>query len=176
MRALVVYESMFGNTAAVAEAVADGLREVLDVDLRHVTEAPDPHAKLFDLLVVGGPTHAFSMSRSKTRVNAVGQGALADPSVGLREWLHGLGIGRHSEYVAEFDTRVDKARHLPGSAARAAERVLRQHGFRASAGRASFFVDDVAGPLLPGELDRAHQWGRKLGDEQTARAQGSPVC
>jgi flavodoxin len=172
MTALIVFESMFGNTAAVAGAVANGLRECMEVDVRHVSDAPDPHAKLYDLLVVGGPTHAFSMSRSKTRADAVRQGADADPSIGLREWLAGLGVGPHSEYVAEFDTRVGKVRHLPGSAAHSAARVLHEHGFRSALGRASFFVADVAGPLLAGELERAREWGRTLGDDLSARARG----
>ena len=67
MRALVVYESMFGNTEAVARAVADGLAEMHDVDLREVSQAPIAVIARVDLIVVGGPTHAFSLSRPATR-------------------------------------------------------------------------------------------------------------
>ena len=71
MRALVVYESMFGNTEAVARAVADGLAEMHDVDLREVSQAPTEVIGRVDLIVVGGPTHAFSLSRPATRASAV---------------------------------------------------------------------------------------------------------
>ncbi|MGH3368950.1 MAG: hypothetical protein ACRDPR_03025 [Nocardioidaceae bacterium] len=70
--------------------------------------------------------------------------------------------GPHSEQVATFDTRVDKVRHLPGSAAKAAARALRRHGYRVSPAPESFFVADVSGPLLAGELERATEWGEAL--------------
>lgn len=62
MKALVVYESMFGNTEQVARAVATGLGRHLDVELVAVANAPDTVSDV-DLVVVGGPTHAFSMTR-----------------------------------------------------------------------------------------------------------------
>lgn len=61
MRAFVVYESLFGNTARIAQAVVDGLTEHLDVEHHDVAEGQLPNG--VDLLVMGGPTHAFSMSR-----------------------------------------------------------------------------------------------------------------
>jgi flavodoxin len=73
----VVYESMFGNTKSVARAVADGLSERFDVDLRDVSQAPASDIGPVDLIVVGGPTHAFSLSRPATRASALEQGAVA---------------------------------------------------------------------------------------------------
>ncbi len=61
MRALVVYESMFGNTEAVARAVAGGLSGSMEVEVYEVSRAPSPVTGPIDLLVVGGPTHAFSL-------------------------------------------------------------------------------------------------------------------
>ena len=76
MRALVVFESMFGNTEKVAGAVARGLQlEGVDAGLVEVHAAPHRLAADLDLLVVGGPTHAFGMSRASTRADAVRQGA-----------------------------------------------------------------------------------------------------
>src|SRR5687767_14509631 len=63
MRALVVYESMFGNTSAVATAIATGLSTRMGVDLVEVAAAPAALDAGVDLVVAGGPTHAFSMSR-----------------------------------------------------------------------------------------------------------------
>ena len=77
LRALLVYESMFGSTQAVAAAVADGLRaEGVETELVDVRHAPAAREAAFDLLVVGAPTHAFSLSRPSTRQDAVRQGAL----------------------------------------------------------------------------------------------------
>ena len=64
-RALVVYESMFGNSEKVARAVAQGVAEVMPVKLVEVTVAPT-ELEGVDLIVAGGPTHAFSMSREST--------------------------------------------------------------------------------------------------------------
>ena len=121
MKALVVYESMFGNTEAVARAVAEGVGETMDVSLHEVSTAPAPITDLVDLVVVGGPTHAFSLSRPSTRADAIDKGATqGEADTGLREWIGHLRKGPHSECVAAFDTRVDRVRRLPGSAARKA--------------------------------------------------------
>ena len=80
MKALVVYESMFGNTEEVARAVAEGVGETMDVSLHEVSTAPAPITDLVDLVVVGGPTHAFSLSRPSTRADAIDKGA--DPGRG----------------------------------------------------------------------------------------------
>jgi hypothetical protein len=84
--ALVVVESMWGNTRAVADVVAAGLGHqcpVLDV-----SEAPAALPADLRLLVVGGPTHALSMTRQRTRKGAVEQGAPdVHTELGIREWL-----------------------------------------------------------------------------------------
>src|SRR5687768_11782381 len=125
MSTLVVYESMWGNTKTVAEAVAAGVGR--DVQAVHVTEAPVPVPDDVDLLVVGGPTHAFSLTRASTRRDAIAKGAPAGPTErGVREWLTKLEASDHLE-VATFDTRVGSVRHLPGSAAKAAGKEVRRH-------------------------------------------------
>jgi len=164
MKALVMYESMFGNSEQVARAVAEGLQEYLDVVVRDVkdTRSSDVAADV-DLLVVGGPTHALSMSRPNTREDAIRQGADHGRSNrGLREWLDGLSTDLHALPCAAFDTRVSRVRRLPGSAARSAARVLRRHRGRVMVPPESFFVDDVAGPLAGDQLARARAWGRRL--------------
>ena len=172
MRALVIYESMFGNTEAVARAVADGLAEMHDVDLREVSQAPTAVIAPIDLIVVGGPTHAFSLSRPATRASAREQGGThGNKELGIREWLGQLRRGSHSELVAVFDTRIAKARRLPGSAAMKAAKLTSHLGY-ASAGRHSFYVTDTSGPLLPGELERARAWGTQLAVEMSDRAHG----
>jgi flavodoxin len=67
MHAIVVYESMFGNTQRVAEAVAAGIAAHMTVELIEVGAAPTQIGEDVGLLVVGGPTHAFGLSRQSTR-------------------------------------------------------------------------------------------------------------
>jgi flavodoxin len=172
MKALMVYESLFGNTEEVARAIGDGLSLEMEVLPYPVGDAPEAINQFVDLIVVGGPTHAFSLSRPGTRADAVRQGAPPDrAATGLREWLGNLHKGFHSELVATFDTRVDRVRRLPGSAAKKAERLMHDLGY-ATVGHESFYVSDTPGPLLPGELDRARDWGRQLGADMRARHDG----
>jgi hypothetical protein len=160
MSTMVVFESLWGNTRALAEAVAEGMSPPATVV--DVGEAPVPLPGEVDLLVVGGPTHAFSMSRASTRHDAEGKGAPAGHAArGIREWLGDL-PGSDSVDVATFDTRVGKVRHLPGSAAKAAGREVRRHHLGHLVATESFYVDDMAGPLLDGELERARAWGESL--------------
>jgi hypothetical protein len=162
LRGFVVYESLFGNTARIAQAVADGMKKGnLEVELHSVSEAKLPEGT--DLLVIGGPTHAFSMSRPTTRQDAVNQGAHADPTIGLREWLDELAEGNDTLFAA-FDTRVEMVRRLPGSAAKAAAKVARKRGYQSLTRPESFYVEDTPGPLLDGEARRAEVWGSQLAE------------
>ncbi|PZF86126.1 flavodoxin family protein [Jiangella anatolica] len=165
MRALVIFESMFGNTEKIAEAIADGLSETMTVDTVEVGSADDSVDGV-DLLVVGGPTHAFGMSRESTRKSAAdrGAGTVASKAGGIRDWIataHGDGT-----LFATFDTKADHP-HLPGSAAHAARRQLRRRGFRPFAAATSFYVTDLEGPLAAGEVERARRWGQQLGLART---------
>lgn len=158
MDAVVVYETAWGNTRAVADAVAEGMRGGLEVELLEVGAAPPAHELAVELLVVGGPTHAFGMSRPSTRADAATRGGHPSP-IGVREWL--AGAGQLDVRAATFDTHV---RHpdLPGHAGRGAAKVLRRLGAELVAEPQSFYVRDADGPLLEGELERARAWGAEL--------------
>ncbi|MFC4630066.1 flavodoxin family protein [Promicromonospora alba] len=170
MRALIVYESMFGNTRAVARAIAEGIEASMHADILEVGAAHDSVPQDVTLLVVGGPTHAFSMSWPSTRRDAAGRA----PSVisrerGIREWLGalpGVMAGSRTE-ATTFDTRTTS--HLTGSAARAASRRLDRLGYPLVAAPVSFRVASLTGPLAGGELNRARTWGGALGSEVAAR-------
>jgi hypothetical protein len=164
-RALVVYESFFGNTAHIAEAVAGALRlEGWTARVLDVAEVGDADVDGIDLLVVGAPTHAFSMSRPSTRTEAVDRGGSGDyERGGMREWLEELPATSSSERLAAtFDTRVSKVRHLPASAARTAARAIRRKGFPLVGKPAGFIVQDVEGPLESRETEHAIAWGRAI--------------
>lgn len=163
MKALVVFESMWGNTEQVARRIAAGLAESMEVTITDVSRAPADPGDDVSLIVAGGPTHAFSMSRQSTRADAHSRGApYGDEWVGLREWLAHLPSGRHRQLIATFDTRVEKVRHFPGSAAKSAARSAHRHGYVAADSAESFYVHDLEGPLLDGELERAAEWAREL--------------
>jgi hypothetical protein len=174
--AIVVYESMFGNTRTIAEAVAEGLSSRMPTDIHEVGAAPSTVGEDVGLLVVGGPTHAFGMSRPGTREDATRQagGHVVSEGPGLREWLETLPSGDGRVAVAAFDTRIDHPR-VPGSAARKAEKRLRHLRYPVEVRAESFYVSGTPGPLVEGERERARRWGDALGleaSEREARAAG----
>jgi len=169
MRALVVYESMYGNTRAVASNVADGLRATHEVTLVFVAAATRELVAGADLLVVGGPTHMHGLSSAGSRRIAAqaaakeGSELSLDPDAGgpgLRDWLKGAGHGH--ALAAAFDTRFDGAPLTTGRASRGICRLLDRHGYRVIAAPESFLIDRQ-NKLLDGELSRAHRWGAALG-------------
>lgn len=167
MKVLVVYESMFGNTATVARAIAEGLSDAgARVALHPVAEVPPRTVDDYDLVICGAPTHAWSLPRPTSRDEAVRQGASVDTDSGLREWIARLEprIGARPAF-AVFDSRIGAgttARHFTGSAARRAGRALRARHRVLADDPASFFVEGTTGPLMPGEEVRARAWGSRL--------------
>ena len=166
-KALVVYESMFGNTETVARAVASGLAgSGTEVSVLPVAQARDIDLTEYDVVVVGGPTHLLGMSSPRSRADAVRHGAAADcATVGLREWIGALDsrVGARPQF-AVFDTRVGTRagrRHSGSAAHRAAKELHRRHR-RLADPPASFYVSGTAGSLLPGEEVRARVWGARL--------------
>ncbi|WP_344070553.1 flavodoxin/nitric oxide synthase [Microbacterium sediminicola] len=159
MKTVVVYESMFGNTRDIARAVAEGLSEWSSVSFADVDGADEHVNADVSLVVAGGPTHAFSMSRSSTRDDALSRGALSATHRGLREWIDDIDLDAPVP-LATFDTHVTQ-KWVPGSASRSAAKEGRRHGFVPVAAE-SFYVKSTQGPLTPGELDRARTWARGL--------------
>ena len=167
MNAIVVYESVYGNTRAVAEAIAEGLGRVPVLSVHEATPLHDT----FDLLVVGGPTHIHGMATDRSRHAAVeaaqkeGAGHI-DPHAadepGLRAWLGDL-VPDAIHHAAAFDTRLDKSTWFTGTAARGIAKRLRQYGIDV-VDTASFLVAASEGPLEAGELERARAWGQKLAE------------
>ncbi|WP_165550214.1 flavodoxin family protein [Kribbella speibonae] len=174
-RALIVFETMFGNTERIARAIRDGLRQYVPAETVPVNRAPDVVPGDVRLLVVGGPTHAFSMSRLSTRQGAWQQGDVVMPiEIGIREWLGALQPGDTGRLrVTTFDTRIAKVRRLPGSAARSAAKVLRRKGYRMLGTSESFFVNETTGPIRDVEIDRAQRWGEELGRLLTGSARAA---
>ncbi|CEA09326.1 Flavodoxin domain protein [Arthrobacter saudimassiliensis] len=142
MKAVIVYDSNYGNTRAVAEAIAaalTGLRARLVPAEHFVPGILDPG----DLLIVGSPINGWQPT-------AKVQQALAElPS----DALHGV-------RAAAFDTRVRLFIH--GDAARKISKALQAHGARIISTPMAFHVEGRDGPLADGELQRAASWAGNL--------------
>ena len=181
MRALVVFESMYGNTRAIADHVAEGLRPALDASVVPAAEATADAVAEADLLVVGGPTHIHGMSSGRSREAAreaaerPGSGVAFDSAaaeVGIRDWIDGLERS-HEGGAAAFDTRIRGPRALTGHASGVIVRRLRDRGFRIVAPPESFLVGKDS-HLLDGEAERAAAWGKVLAAATVAgRAAGT---
>ncbi|WP_280236016.1 flavodoxin family protein [Nocardia cyriacigeorgica] len=170
MRARVVYESMYGNTEAVARAIADGLAEHASVEVLDIAAADAAPLPPVDLVVVGGPTHAFGLSRPNTRADAASRtDAPITVDVGIREWLDNLDPAPAGSRAAAFGTKVAKPPWLPGSSARGAAKRLRKLGYQLAGDPMDFLVDGMTGPLRDGELERARSWAAALADTEIRR-------
>jgi hypothetical protein len=159
MRAIVVYESHWGNTAAVARAIADGIGP----EARALTtdEATADAVAGVDLIVAGGPVMAFRLPTDKMLEGLATRPAkgpapdLTHPS--MRAWLSGLPVG-HGRGAA-FETGV---RWSPGSATGAIEAELHRAGYTPITRSRRFVVTGTTGPLKTGEIERAQAWGEEL--------------
>ena len=148
MRALVVYDSQYGNTERIATAIADTLRTVGDVRLVRVNTARTLDLDGVDMLILGSPTQGWQPTK---------------PMLAL---LAELSPERpHEMTVACFDTRFQMPRLLTGSAARALANRFERMGVALAAPPESFFVEHTEGPLRRGELGRAAVWARMLLDK-----------
>ncbi|MEX1308137.1 MAG: flavodoxin family protein [Eubacteriales bacterium] len=152
MKIVVLYDSVFGNTKKVAEAMADALKakgavtvSAADLKTEDIADA--------DALVVGSPTRAFNPTPVMTGVlkslpNLAGKKALV------------------------FDTRSDKVdldskmfnffEKFFGYAAAKMARVLKRKGAAVVAEPMGFFVAGVEGPMKDGEIERATEWAKAI--------------
>ena len=168
MKAIVIYESMYGNTHRAAEAIADGLGEHAEVEVVAVSDASPEVVAGAELLVVGAPTHVHGMPSGMSH-KAVAEDAKKHPEYehdpaaegpALKDWFDGIAKA-DGVAAAAFDTRLGKPKLVTGSAAKGIAKRLRRHGYQVVC-EESFIVDDGTGPLHEGELDRAREWGRDL--------------
>ncbi len=160
MKAVVVYESMWGNTAAIARGIAEGLGG--GTPALSTAQATREALAGVDLIVAGAPTIAFDMTSEKTRPRPESM-MPGDPKPDvshpmMRTWLAGLpaGAGR----FAAFDTRVTLP--VPGTARKPIAKELAALGYTQVAEPEPFYVAGKFGPLRDGEVERARAWGAEL--------------
>jgi len=161
MKAIVVYESLWGNTAAIARAIAEGIGpEARALSTAEATAAVTADA---DLIVAGAPVMAFRLPSDKIRqslANTKDNKAPTPPNLShpsMRSWLAALPKGKGR--AAAFDTRF---KWSPGGSASAIMRGLERAGYSKVTKPQKFLVKGTYGPMRDGELERARGWGGEL--------------
>ena len=154
MKALVVYDTQFGNTEKVAKLIGKSISN--DTQVLHIEECTTDDFKGIDLLVVGAPTQAFS------------------PKKEMKKWLAKLPEkSLKGMKVAAFDTRAAEEeikknlllKPLVGMLGYAAEpiaKMLVEKGGEQVGNVGKFEVVDIEGPMKEGEMERAKKWARGL--------------
>ena len=159
MTTLIVYDSAYGNTGRLAEAVATALPGSIVRRIGEVNPANLPPAKI---IIAGSPTQG------------------GRPTKGMQAWLAAIPRGGlNGVAVAAFDTRIAAKeqgfalRLIMGVIGYAAPRVLEAmqgRGGLAVTSPEGFIVDGREGPLHAGELDRAAAWARSLAVQEVRAA------
>ncbi len=160
MKAVVVYESLWGNTAAVARAIAEGLGP--GARALSTAEATGAVVAGVDLIVAGSPLFAFRLPTEGIRENIRRKTSMfpRPPDLShppLRQWLETLPPGRGR--AAAFETRIWWS---PGGATNAILAGLIRAGYQPLMRGKRFRVGGMYGPLKTGELERARAWGGEL--------------
>lgn len=142
MKAHVVYDSAYGDTRSVAEAVAGSLHKLHATPVAVTDFRPD-NLSAGDLLVLGSPINGWH------------------PTPKVTDLLSALGGGRLKGIkAAAFDTRIRMFVH--GDAAKKMAHVLRESGAEIISEPMPFYVQGSDGPLRPGEVEKATRWGTSL--------------
>jgi len=161
MKAVVVYESLWGNTAAIADAIAEGIGP--EAKALSTTEASDEAVAGADLIVAGAPVLGFRLPTEKMRESiGIDDKAPTMPDLSgrsMRSWLDTMPGGQGRS--AAFETRIWWS---PGGATGAITDRLQLAGFKPLAKAHRFVVKGKYGPLRDGEIDRARAWGHELAE------------
>lgn len=145
MDTIIIYDSIFGNTHEIAQAIAKVIEQSGSVRLIKADQVKGADLEGADLVIAGFPTHRHGIPETaRAMLENLPSGALR----GVR--------------MAAFDTRYRKPKWLTGSAAGVLSRKLRKFGGRRVVRPESFFVDDREGPLGEGELERAKLWAESI--------------
>jgi flavodoxin len=157
MKALVIYDSYFGNTEKIAQAIGNALGPKTIVQTVKVDQAEQGMLEGIDILVVGSPTRAFS------------------PTPAIKSFLKMIKPkGLQGVKVAAFDTRIPLDEKTPGFlrfmvrlfgyADKPLQTLMVQKGGQATVPSQGFFVTASEGPLQDGELERASAWAKQIAE------------
>ncbi|MCG9479613.1 MAG: flavodoxin family protein [Actinomycetia bacterium] len=144
MTTLVVYDTTYGNTKTIAEAVARGLGA--GASSVSVSDFKPGMLSGVDVLVTGAPIIAWR------------------PSGGMKKFLSKLSPGQLSGVKAAcFDTRIKTK--LSGDAAHKMAKVLKKAGADLIVDPEAFIVRGKEGPLAEGEEERARKWADQIKEQ-----------
>jgi len=155
MNALVIYDSFFGNTEKIAQAIGEALGEQMEVEVQKVGDVQPEQLDGLDLLVVGAPTRAFRPSPDVSRFL---KSLPADS-------LKGVKAAAFDTRILEEDVNSRVFRFLVkyfGYAAKPIAQMLRKKGADVAVDPEGFCVEDTEGPLKEGELERAAAWAKQI--------------
>ena len=156
MKAMVVYDSLYGNTGQIAQAISNALGSQEDVETVQVSNVKPEQLTGLGILVVGSPTQKFR------------------PTGAITNFLKGIPKnGLNGVKVAAFDTRftmseIEKTHvllffvRLFGYAAKPIADRLDSKGGELVIPPEGFYVEGVEGPLQEGELERAAAWATNI--------------
>lgn len=142
-KVVIIYDTVYGNTARAAEAIGDGIKEAgVEAELRHVKDIKPQDVTAFDVIIMGSPTHAGDMSE------------------GMRSFMTGLqGLTLEGQKGAAFDTRY--VGEEVGAAA-AIESSMRDLGVDVAVLGLPVRVKGGKGPIAEGELPKCKEFGRAI--------------
>ena len=156
MKALVVYDSQFGNTEKIAQAIAHELSSRMNIEILRVGNVKLEHLAGISFLITGSPTQRFR------------------PTEGITNFIKGLPQDSlNGVKVAAFDTRlteeeIEEIRILAffvrifGYAAKPISNGLKKKGGDLVLPPEGFYVEGMEGPLIEGELERASDWAKQI--------------
>ena len=157
MNALVLYDSQYGDTERIAQAIADILGEFGEARALRLDPRQPVELQGVDVFIVGCPTQGWR------------------PTPAIQSFLEEVSSEElRSLAVACFDTRFRLPRFMSGSAVKVMAEKLREKGVSLLAEPESFFVKGTEGPLREGELERASMWARQIVEEVEASRPASP--
>ena len=165
MKAIVVYESLWGNTAAIAHAIAEGLGP--ETAVLSTAEATAGDLEGVDLIVAGAPVLGFR-APNDAMIKSIADNRTHNPrpdtsQPSISTWLTTVPAGHG--HCAAFETRIWWS---PGGSTATIERVLKAAGYAPLTKGARFIVKGQYGPLRDGEAERARQWGADLATSMAA--------
>ena len=157
MKALIVYDSYFGNTEKIAQAVTKAMQPAISVDLVKIDQAQHSMLEGVDFFIIASPTRAFN------------------PTPAVKSFLKKIPAnGLSGIRVAAFDTRIRMGDNVPGFlqvmvkmfgyADKPMHDLLLKKGGQAIVPSQGFFVKDSEGPLQDGELERAEAWAKEIAE------------
>lgn len=154
MNALVVYDSAYGNTKEIAEAINLSLSRYGDSTVRQISQVKESGLGGIDLLVIGSPTQGGKPTKPTQHfINELPKELLRQTSVAI------------------FDTRFEASEQkLPlrilmktiGYAATKMTKSIQQKGGKTIFEPQGFIVSNQEGPLNEGEIERASTWAAQL--------------